>query len=46
MFYIGRNLEMFDRYKDVLTHLSEYSHNVFRKGYFHGCLISAEDGEV
>lgn len=34
MFYIGRNLEMFDRYKDVLTHLSEYSHNVFRKGYF------------
>ena len=25
---------MFDRYKDVLTHLSEYSHNVFRKGYF------------
>ena len=34
MFYIGRHLEMFDRYKDVLTHLSEYSHNVFRKGYF------------
>ena len=25
---------MFDRYKDVLTHLPEYSHNVFRKGYF------------
>lgn len=25
---------MFERYKDVLTHLPEYSKNVFRKGYF------------
>ena len=25
---------MFERYQDVLTHLPEYSRNVFRKGYF------------
>ena len=25
---------MFSRYKDVLTHLPEYSKNIFRKGYF------------
>ena len=25
---------MFDRYRDVLTHLPQYSKNVFRKGYF------------
>lgn len=25
---------MFERYQDVLTHLPEYSKNVFRKGYF------------
>ena len=25
---------MFERYQDVLTHLPEYSRNVFRKEYF------------
>ena len=25
---------MFTQYKDVLTHLPEYSKNIFRKGYF------------
>lgn len=25
---------MFSRYKDVLTHLPEYSKNIFRRGYF------------
>ena len=25
---------MFDQYKDVLTHLPQYSKNIFRPGYF------------
>ena len=36
VFYLclGRMSFMFERYQDVLTHLPQYSKNIFRKGYF------------
>ena len=30
----SEGIQLFEQYKDVLTHLPEYSKNIFRKGYF------------